>query len=436
MDETTGLPAHGGAVPDDARADALPPVSGSAATGHGQEARASDSSAAATAPSASLPAGSRAALREAALLFLRLGCTAFGGPAAHIAMMRQEVVARRRWLSDRQFLDLLGATNLIPGPNSTEMAIHLGYARAGWPGLLVAGSVFILPAMLIVLALAWLYVRFGTTPEATWLLYGIKPVIIAVVVQALWGLGQAAVTGPLPAAVGAAVIALSLRGGNEIVLLFGGGLALWLIRTARRWVGRRSLAALLPLPLPLLPAVSAPAAGGAHLLTLFLTFLKIGSVLYGSGYVLLAFLRADFVERLGWLTDRQLLEAVAVGQFTPGPIFTTATFVGYLLGGVPAALAATVAIFLPGFVFVAASHPLIPRLRCSPWAGALLDGVNVASLALMAGVAWTLGRAAITDGLTAALAVAALVLLARFRVNSAWLVAGGALVGFLAGGGR
>ncbi len=428
MDETTGLPAHGGAVPDEARADALPPVSGPAATGHGPETSASDSSAAAATPSPR-PPGSRAALREVALLFLRLGCTAFGGPAAHIALMRQEVVTRRRWLADREFLDLLGATNLIPGPNSTEMAIHLGYARAGWLGLLAAGALFILPAVLIVLALAWLYVRFGTTPEATWLLYGIKPVIIAVVVQALWGLGRAAITGPLPAAVGAAVIALSLRGGNEIVLLFGGGLALWLVRNARRWVGRRSLAALLPLPLPLLPGVSAPAVGGADLLTLFLTFLKIGSVLYGSGYVLLAFLRNDFVQRLGWLTDAQLLDAVAVGQVTPGPVFTTATFIGYLVAGLPGALLATVGIFLPSFVFVALTHPLVPRLRASTRLRDLLDGVNVAALGLMAAVTWQLGRDAVVDPLTAALALLAGVALLRFRANSTWLIAGGAAVG-------
>ncbi len=427
MDETTGLPAHGGTAPDDARADAPPPASGPATTGHRQGGRVSDSSAAA-APSPSLPAGSRAALREVALLFLRLGCTAFGGPAAHIALMRQEVVMRRRWLADREFLDLLGATNLIPGPNSTEMAIHLGYTRAGWPGLLAAGSLFILPAMLIVLALAWLYVRYGATPEATWLLYGIKPVIIAVVVQALWGLGRAAVTGPLPAAVGVAVIALSLRGGNEIALLFGGGLALWLLRNVRRLWGA-GLAAFLPVPL--VPAVSAPATGGANLLTLFLTFLKIGSVLYGSGYVLLAFLRNDFVHRLGWLTDAQLLDAIAVGQVTPGPVFTTATFIGYVVAGLPGAVLATVGIFLPSFVFVALTHPLVPRLRASALLRDLLDGVNVAALGLMAAVTWQLGRDAVVDPLTAALALAAGVALIRFRVNSTWLIAGGAAVGLV-----
>lgn len=373
------------------------------------------------------PVGSRVALREVAALFLRLGCTAFGGPAAHIALMRQEVVTRRRWLADREFLDLLGATNLIPGPNSTEMAIHLGYARAGWPGLLAAGALFILPATLIVLALAWLYVRFGTTPEATWLLYGIKPVIIAVVVQALWGLGRAAITGPLPAAVGAAVIALSLRGGNEIVLLFGGGLALWLVRHARA-IGRRGAGLPAVLLVPLTPMVGASATG-ANLLTLFLTFLKIGSVLYGSGYVLLAFLRSDFVHRLGWLTDAQLLDAVAVGQVTPGPVSTTATFIGYLVAGLPGAVLATVGIFLPSFAFVALTHPLVPRLRASALLRDLLDGVNVAALGLMAAVTWQLGRDAVVDPLTAALALLAGVALLRFRANSTWLIATGAAIG-------
>jgi chromate transporter len=388
------------------------------------------------------------ALREVVGLFLRLGCTAFGGPAAHIAMMRDEVVRRRRWLSDQEFLDLLGATNLIPGPNSTEMAIHLGYRRAGWPGLIGGGAAFIVPAMLSVMALAAVYVRYGTTPQATWLLYGAKPVIIAIVVQAIWGLARTAVRGPLLGGAGAAALVLYFLGIDEIALLVLTGLVVMLWRNVgpsrrRRLVSGTvtGLAAVALGAVALAPAVLAAAQAAASAVPfgvgrLVLVFLKIGSVLYGSGYVLLAFVRADFVERLGWLTDQQVLEAIAVGQFTPGPVFTTATFVGYLLGGVPAAVAATVAIFLPGFVFVAASHPLVPRLRRSPWTGALLDGVNVASLALMAGVAWTLGRAAITDGLTAVLAVAALVLLGRFRVNAAWLVAGGAVVGLLAGLGR
>jgi chromate transporter len=369
------------------------------------------------------------ALREVFGLFLKLGIIGFGGPAAHIALMREEVVRRRRWITDERFLDLLGMTNLIPGPNSTEMAIHLGYLRAGWPGLLVGGACFILPAMVSVLAFAWAYVRYGARPEVSWLLYGIKPVIIAVVLQAVWGLLRTAVKGPLDALVGLAVVVLYVLGANEIVLLFGGGAALVLLREGRRrWMAAVLASWTLALGAPasaLAPAVAA----GASQTTLFLTFLKIGAVLYGSGYVLLAFLRNDFVVRLGWLTEGQLLDAVAVGQFTPGPVFTTATFVGYLVGSWPGALLATLAIFLPSFVFVAASHPLIPKIRGRRITGALLDGVNVAALGLMLAVTWELGRAAIVDAVTVILALAAAVLLIRYRVNSAWLVLGGGIIG-------
>ena len=392
----------------------------------------------------------RGALGEVAAVFLRLGCTAFGGPAAHVAMMRQELVQRRRWVSDERFMDLLGATNLIPGPNSTEMAIHLGYVRAGWPGLLVAGTLFILPAMLIVLALAWAYAAYGSLPQAQWLLYGIKPVIIAVVAQALYGLARTALKGPVLIAVTVGVVALYLVGVNELLLLFGGavvGLA-GLLLLRRGTPPRAATPALL---VPFAPAGGAAQAGitgalagaGAmgvtfSLPTLFFTFLKIGSVLYGSGYVLLAFLRGDFVERLGWLTDQQLLDAVSVGQFTPGPVFTTATFVGYLVGsaggqdvtgGVTAALLATLGIFLPSFVFVALSGPLVPRLRAWPLTALLLDAVNAAALGLMAAVTLELGRAALVDPLTVIMALVALLLLVRLKVNSAWLVLGGAAVG-------
>jgi chromate transporter len=372
------------------------------------------------------------ALREVAALFFKLGVIGFGGPAAHIALMREEVVRRRRWVTDERFLDLLGMTNLIPGPNSTEMAIHLGYLRAGWPGLLVGGACFIVPAMVSVLAFAWAYVRYGSRAEVGWLLYGIKPVIIAVVVQAVWSLVRTAVKGPVAAGVGVAVLVLYLLGVNEIALLFGGGLALLLLREGqRRW-----LVASLPLALGLGAPASAIAqvvvgAGSASLATLFLTFLKIGSVLYGSGYVLLAFLRNDFVVRLGWLTDRQLIDAVAVGQFTPGPVFTTATFIGYVLASWPGAILATLGIFLPSFVFVALSHPLIPKIRGRRVTSALLDGVNVAALGLMLAVTWELGRAAIVDGVTITLALVAGVLLIRYRVNSVWLVAGGGAVGIV-----
>ncbi len=380
------------------------------------------------------PGPMKSRLREVAALFLKLGTIAFGGPAAHIAMMRDEVVHRRRWLSDQEFLDMLGATNLIPGPNSTEMAIHLGYRRAGPRGLLAAGISFIAPAMLIVLALAWAYVRFGTTPTAQWLLYGVKPVIIAVVLQALWGLGRTAVRSLALGLVGLAVLVLYFSGANELVLLVAAGIAVMLAANARLLRGARVMlaAAVVGATVDLAHAASVEVARSpVSLSRLFLIFLKIGSVLYGSGYVLLAFLRGDFVQRLGWLTDQQLLDAIAIGQFTPGPVFTTATFVGYVLGGVPAAILATVGIFLPSFVFVAASHPFIPRMRRSPWAGALLDGVNVASLALMAGVTAQLARAAVVDPVTFALALAAALLLIRFRVNSAWLVLGGAAVGWL-----
>jgi chromate transporter len=368
-------------------------------------------------------------LAEVARLFFKLGVIGFGGPAAHIAMMREEVVRRRRWVSDERFLDLLGMTNLIPGPNSTEMAIHLGYVRAGWPGLLLGGSCFIVPAVLIVLTLAWLYVRYGATPAATSALYGVIPVIIAVVAQAIWALGRTAVKGPLPAMLGIGVLALSLAGVNELALLFGAGAVFMLVRLARRPAAAAAMvAAALGLPGVAL-GQGTIAAAGVTLGTLFVTFLKIGATLYGSGYVLLAFLRNDFVHRLGWLSDRQLLDAIAIGQVTPGPVFTTATFVGYVLAGWTGAVLATVAIFLPSFVFVALSHPLLPRIRGSRGAGAFLDGVNVAALGLMAAVTWQLARSAITDWFTAALAVAAGVLLIRWRVNSVWLIIGGAAAG-------
>jgi chromate transporter len=373
-------------------------------------------------------------LAEVAVLFLRLGFTAFGGPAAHIAMMRDEVVSRRAWVTEQQFLDMLGVCNLIPGPTSTEMAIYLGYRRAGWRGLVLGGALFILPAMAIVLAIAWAYVRFGSTPGATALLYGIKPVIIAIILQALWGLARAAVKSPLLAGMGVAVMVLFLMDASPIALLLGSGVVAALAHFIRRRLQSGEPAALL-LPLGLPSLGGALAAGGVafSLGTLFFTFLKIGALVYGSGYVLLAFLRDDLVYKLGWLTDRQLIDAVAVGQFTPGPLFTTATFIGYVVGGLPGAVVATVAIFLPGFVLIAALYPIAPRLRASPWTGAFLDGVNVAAVGLIAGITVQLGQAALVDALSVALAVVAAGVLIRFKVNSAWLVLGGALVGLLSG---
>jgi chromate transporter len=306
-------------------------------------------------------------------------------------MFHNEVVRRRRWLDEAQFMDLLGATNLIPGPNSTEMTIHIGYRRAGWRGMIVAGTSFILPATLIVLALSWAYVRFGALPQAVWLLGGVEPVVLAIITQALWALGRKTITGALPALIGLAALGLYLWGLSPVETA-GQPFSLWL---------------------------------------LFLTFLKIGSVLYGSGYVLLAFLQADFVERLGWLSQQQLLDAVAIGQITPGPLFTAATFIGYLLGGAPAALLATLGIFLPSFVFVVLSNPLIPRVRNSPWAAGLLDGVNSASLGLMAGVLIELGYAHLNSAFSLTLALVSLWLLLRLRLNTTWLILGGALAGWV-----
>ncbi len=361
------------------------------------------------------------------LIFLRLGTIAFGGPAAHVAIMQEEFVRRRKWLSDQQFLDLLGATNLIPGPNSTEMAIHLGYLHGGTVGLIAAGIGFIVPAMTMMLGLAWLYVRYQSLPEAGWLLYGIKPVIIVIILQALWNLGRKAVKSTLTALTGLAALVLYLAGANELAILFGGGLLVMVLMNLHQLKRLRLPAVLLPLAGLGLPAAAAPFS----LSLLFLSFLRIGAVLYGSGYVLLAFLRADFVVKLGWLNDQQLIDAIAMGQVTPGPVFTSATFIGYLLGDVPGALLATAGIFLPSFFFVAISNPWVPRLRQSPWAGALLDGVNVVSLGLMAGVTGQLARASLVDWGTVLVALVSAVLLFRFKPNPTWLILGGALFGLL-----
>ena len=369
-------------------------------------------------------------LSELAWLFLKLGTIAFGGPAAHIAMMEEEVVRRRKWLEHEKFLDLLGATNLIPGPNSTELAIHIGYNRAGWPGLIVAGVCFILPAALIVTALAWGYVTYGKLPEVGSLFYGIKPIIIAIIFQALIGLATSAVKSKMLAATGIVVLILSFLHFNELLLLFAAGTFLLLFHFLKTRIVS-GVTGFLPIGLLLQspPAVVA----GFSLWALFLFFLKVGSVLFGSGYVLLAFIRGDLVERYGWLTNGQLLDAVAVGQITPGPVFTTATFIGYVLAGAQGAAVATVGIFLPAFVFVALSGWLIPRLRKSAAMGEFLDGINVASLALMIVVTYELGRSAIIDWITVGLAIVSAILLIKFKINSAWLVIGGAMIGLMIG---
>lgn len=377
---------------------------------------------------------SKSSAGEVAKIFLKLGTIAFGGPAAHIAMMHDEMSRRRRWVSEERFLDLLGAANLIPGPSSTELAIYLGYDRAGWRGLISAGVCFIVPAMLMVLAIAWAYVNYGATPQATWLLYGIKPVIVIIIVQALWGLLKSAAKGTLLLGAGILVAGLYLLDFNPIVLILASGVLVMLVKNMRRLAARQQLTAAGAALLSTVGASSGVAGTlpvPFSLSTLFLTFLKLGSVVFGSGYVLLAFLRSDFVDRLGWLTDRQILDAVAVGQFTPGPVFTTATFIGYVVGGFWGALLATMGIFLPSFIFVAIVFPMIGVLRRSPWTGGFLDGVNVGALGLMAGVTWQLGRAAVIDWVTVLLALVSCVLVFRLKINSAWLVLGGGVAGLM-----
>jgi chromate transporter len=378
------------------------------------------------------PADRAGVLRELAWVFLKLGTIGFGGPAAHVALMEDEVVRRRGWVSRADFLDLLAATNLIPGPNSTEMAIHLGHRRAGMPGLVLAGACFILPATLIVTAAAWSYTRFGAYPQAEAALRAIQPVIVAVIVQALWGLGRTALRTRWLGALAATGLAAHLLGMNELFVLAFCGAAAGLAHAARaRPPSSGFVIAFTPTPLLGTLGVAAVPAGMASfgLWPMFLVFVKVGSVLFGSGYVLLAFLRGDLVQRLGWLTEQQLLDAVAIGQFTPGPLFTTATFIGYLLAGLPGAAVATAGIFLPAFIFVAISGPVVPMLRRSALAGAVLDGVIVASLAIMASVTLSLARVAIVDWTTAALALVAAVLLIHFRTNSAWLVLAAGLLG-------
>jgi chromate transporter len=393
----------------------------------------------------------RSRLLEVAALFLRLGFTAFGGPAAHVAIMRDEVVTKHKWISEQEFLDLFGAANLIPGPTSTETAIYLGYKRLGWMGLVLAGICFILPAMLIVLALSWAYVRYGTTTWANGILYGIMPVVMAIITQALWALGKKAVKNWLTGIVGAGVVILYMLGVNVIILLLLSALIVMIGENLSRIKRMPVIGFIMSLRATLskvegqrgnllftrdfrslvdfgsLLATSTP----FNLTLLFLNFLKIGATLYGSGYVLLAYLRSDFVLRLGWLTDKQLIDAIAIGQITPGPLFTTATFIGYLLGGMPGAMIATLGIFLPSFFFVAIVSLFINRIRNSPWTASLLDGVNAASLGLMLAVSIQLASTALMDPMTITVALICLFILIRSRTNSTWLIAGGALIGLI-----
>jgi chromate transporter len=365
-------------------------------------------------------------LTELAVFFLKLGTLAFGGPAAHIAMMEDELVRRRRWVASEEFMDLLAVSNLLPGPGSTELAILIGYRLRGIPGLLLAGVCFILPAFLIVAALAWAYVRYGTLPVAAGLLYGVKPVVIAIVLQALWRLARVAVKTRVLAGIGVLALSACAAGATPLMVLFGTAIVTLVLYAIEQ---RSKTAAITPAFLiPSLSVVAAaPAAAG--LSGIFFVFLKIGCIVFGSGYVLLAFLRADLVVHRHWLTETQLLDSVAVGQVTPGPVFTTATFIGYILGGPMGAVLATAGIFAPAFVFVAVAGPFVRKLRASKIMGRLLDSLNIASLSLMAYVTYELARNAITDWKSLGLAIASAVILFTLKINSIWLVASGAAFG-------
>jgi chromate transporter len=364
----------------------------------------------------------RSSLRELFTLFLRLGLTAFGGPAAHLALMQREAVDRRQWMNRSRFLDLVGACNLLPGPGSTQVAMALGYTRAGWPGLLVAGICFILPASLATLALAWAYLHFGSLPLIQGLLYGAKPVMLAILAQAVWTLGRGALRTPLFVALGIAALAAALLGAPPLAVLLSAGILTLLLKF--RTVSPHSAPAF-----TLLPATAGVTAAAGGLLTLFLVFLKLGVTVFGSGYVLLAFLQADLVERLHWITPAQLLDAVTAGQLTPGPVFATATFIGFLVHGWSGATLATVAIFLPSFLMAAAVGAWTDRIRNSKLAGAFLDGVNAAAVALMGSVALPLGRASLLDFCTWAITLISALLLIRFRINATWLILAAAIVG-------
>lgn len=370
-------------------------------------------------------------LAELALVFLKLGTLAFGGPAAHIALMEDEFVRKRHWLTHEEFLDRLAAASLIPGPSSTEVAIFIGHMKRGWVGLVVAGCCFIIPAGVLVTLIAFVYVRFGSLPRVAGILYGIKPAVIAIILQALWSLARTATKTTFLAVIGVISVVLNAVGVAPLVVLAIAGIA----SGGGLWGKRKGSAALAAIPLSgralLVGTAAGTVAAPVSMLRLFLSFVKIGSVVFGSGYVLLAFLREEFINRLHWMSEKQLIDAVAVGQFTPGPVFTTGTFIGYLVAGIPGAFVATVGIFVPGFILVALSGPLIPKLRRSALAAAILDGVVVGSLALMAVVAWQLGRASIVDWRTFAILIAAAVLLLRFRINSAWIIAGAAVAGWL-----
>jgi len=367
----------------------------------------------------------RGTLPEIAREFLRLGFVAYGGAAAHIAMMEERFVRQRAWVTRERFVDLVGAVNLLPGPTSTELAIYLGEIRGGIPGLITAGACFILPAAVLVVALAWAYLRFGAVPQMAGLLFGIKPVVVALMAQAIWNLGRAAMKSTALAILAVCVVALAAWGVHALLLLIGAGI-LWMIIGAGRSLARTRAAIV-----GMIGTGAASSVGTIGAVPVFLYFLKIGAVLFGSGYVLLAVLRADLVAKLHWLSDAQLLDAIAVSQATPGPFFTVATFIGYLLAGWRGAALATLGMFLPAFVYVGATAGFLPKLRQSPVASAFLDGVNVAAVVLMAFVGWQFARASLVNASAVILAVVSAVLVLRYKVNSAWLVLGGAIAGIL-----
>jgi chromate transporter len=369
--------------------------------------------------------------REILALFLRLGLIGFGGPAAHIALMEREAVERRRWLTREQFLDLVGGCNLLPGPSSTQVALALGYTRGGVVGLLIAGVCFIVPASLATLALAWAYVRYGHFPQAQGLLYGAKPVMVAIIAQAIWRLGRMALRGWMLGLIGVACLAAAFAGLPPVAILLVAGAiplaAVWVRSRGRSlhgfaWVGTG---------FGVNTGIGSAAGSAIGLGTIALTFLKLGVVVFGSGYVLLAFLRTDLVDRLHWITEQQLLDAVTAGQITPGPVFATATFLGYLLHGWSGAMVATVAIFVPSFFLAGLVGALAGRIRRSQFAAAFIDGVNVAAVALMAEVAILLSKGTLIDGWTWAIGLASAVLLLWFEVNATWLIVGGAALGIL-----
>ncbi|MCW9682780.1 chromate efflux transporter [Dolichospermum planctonicum UHCC 0167] len=382
-------------------------------------------------------------LTEIAQIFLKLGIIGFGGPVAHIAMIEDEIVKRRQWLTQEHFLDLLGATNLIPGPNSTEMAIHIGYIYAGWLGLIIAGICFILPAVLITGFLAWIYVSYGTLPQISPLLYGIKPVVLAIIINAVWGLGKKAVKTRKLLIIAIAVgLITEFTKINEIVSLLMGGILgmIWLRSSNQTNLIILGLTAETFLQTTVISTATNNINNhvSVSLWKLGLFFLKIGSVLFGGGYLLIAFLQRELVEEYSWLTQQQLLDSIAIGQFTPGPVLSTATFIGYIIAGFPGAIVATVGIFLPSFLFVAMLNSFMDTLRKSSWTRPFLDAVNVSAVALMTLTTIQVGIATLIspktdsiDFLSLGIAVISAILVMRYHINAAYLIVGGGIIGYL-----